>query len=160
MNPFISSRNIFHSHRHTTKLFKSFVLSFSTPHPNIPPSRTQIQTRFTHTTSFTMSPASNSSDLKSNQAKAKSHGHDSSDVEGEHNEWKFRAPYLIHENLENGDGSDGEEGVDAEKNGNGKRVREDRFRVWYEGSCHCGRVQYQLGRERPLASKICHCGTW
>jgi len=96
----------------------------------------------------------------------KSHGHDSSDVEGEHNEWKFRAPYLIHENLENdGEGSGGEEGSGneegVEKNENGKRVREggEKFKVWYEGSCHCGRVRYQLGRERPLASKICHCGT-
>lgn len=24
-------------------------------------------------------------------------------------------------------------------------------------SCHCGRVKYSLGRERPLASKFCHC---
>lgn len=24
-------------------------------------------------------------------------------------------------------------------------------------SCHCGRVKYSLGRERPLASKYCHC---
>lgn len=27
----------------------------------------------------------------------------------------------------------------------------------WEGSCHCGRVQYTISREKPLASKYCHC---
>ncbi|PKS06240.1 hypothetical protein jhhlp_006986 [Lomentospora prolificans] len=27
----------------------------------------------------------------------------------------------------------------------------------HRGSCHCGRIQYSLAREEPLASKYCHC---
>ena len=49
-------------------------------------------------------------------------------------EWKTRPPYKIHDNDKN-------------------------FNALYEGSCHCGRVQYQLSREKPLASKYCHCTT-
>lgn len=33
---------------------------------------------------------------------------------------------------------------------------EDHKPVW-QGACHCGRVQYTLSRETPLASKYCHC---
>lgn len=29
--------------------------------------------------------------------------------------------------------------------------------IKHEASCHCGRVQYQLNREVPLDSKLCHC---
>jgi hypothetical protein len=49
-------------------------------------------------------------------------------------EWKHREPYKIH-----GD----DEGFD----------------VKWKGKCHCGKVQYQLSREKPLASKFCHCTT-
>ena len=49
-------------------------------------------------------------------------------------EWKTRAPYKIHE---------------SDKD----------FHVRYEGGCHCGRVKYQLSREKPLDSKFCHCTT-
>ncbi len=49
-------------------------------------------------------------------------------------EWKHRAPYKIHENDAN-------------------------FKVRYEGGCHCGRVRYQLSREKPLDAKYCHCTT-
>lgn len=49
-------------------------------------------------------------------------------------DWKTRAPYKIH---------------DAAKD----------FDVKHEGSCHCGKVKYQLSREKPLASKYCHCTT-
>lgn len=53
-------------------------------------------------------------------------------------EWKKQAPYKIHHNkTENG---------------------ED-FKVRYDASCHCGKVEYQLSREKPLASKMCHCTT-
>lgn len=31
------------------------------------------------------------------------------------------------------------------------------FKVEWEASCHCGNVKYQLNREKPLASKYCHC---
>jgi hypothetical protein len=65
---------------------------------------------------------------------AKSSGHKSDDVDGEQNEWKFRAPYKVHSNDEN-------------------------FKALYEASCHCGRVKYQLSREKPLDAKFCHCGT-
>lgn len=49
-------------------------------------------------------------------------------------EWKTRAPYKVHENDPN-------------------------FNVRYEGACHCGRVKYQLSREKPLDAKYCHCTT-
>ncbi|KAF2455645.1 Mss4-like protein [Lineolata rhizophorae] len=48
--------------------------------------------------------------------------------------WKFRAPYRVHE-------------------------PSDHFRVRYEAQCHCGKVKYQLSREVPLDSKLCHCTT-
>jgi len=50
------------------------------------------------------------------------------------NGWKQQAPYRVHEPNEN-------------------------FVVRYEASCHCGRVKYQLSRQAPLASKLCHCTT-
>ncbi|EPE33858.1 Mss4-like protein [Glarea lozoyensis ATCC 20868] len=68
------------------------------------------------------------------KAKAHSSTQNKEDLEGEHNEWKFRVPYKVHENDKN-------------------------FKALYEGSCHCGRVQYQLSREKPLDAKFCHCST-
>ena len=59
---------------------------------------------------------------------------DQGEMHGESNEWKYRAPYSVHDNDPN-------------------------FHVRYEGSCHCGKVQYQLSREKPLDSKYCHCTT-
>lgn len=49
-------------------------------------------------------------------------------------DWQKRAPYKIHEPNEN-------------------------FKARYEASCHCGKVKYQLSREEPLDSKLCHCTT-
>lgn len=49
-------------------------------------------------------------------------------------DWKERAPYAIHKPSEH-------------------------FEARYEGSCHCGKVTFQLSREKPLASKYCHCTT-
>ncbi|KAL9123373.1 MAG: hypothetical protein Q9187_000055 [Circinaria calcarea] len=49
-------------------------------------------------------------------------------------DWKYRAPYKVHDNDPN-------------------------FKVVYEGGCHCGRVKYQLSRDKPLDSKYCHCTT-
>lgn len=49
-------------------------------------------------------------------------------------EWKHREPYRVHND-------------------------DDSFPAKWEGSCHCGKVQYQLSREKPLASKFCHCKT-
>ncbi|KAK5161599.1 hypothetical protein LTR04_004092 [Oleoguttula sp. CCFEE 6159] len=49
-------------------------------------------------------------------------------------EWKTRPPYRIHESNDN-------------------------FDAKYDASCHCGKVKYQLSREEPLDSKLCHCTT-
>lgn len=48
--------------------------------------------------------------------------------------WKYRAPYAVHD------------------------AKED-FDVKCKGNCHCGKVQFELSRDRPLASKLCHCTT-
>lgn len=64
---------------------------------------------------------------------AKSNGHAAHDIDGEHNDWKFRAPYKIHDN--------------------------GHFKAVLEGGCHCGKVRYQLSRDRPLKAKFCHCST-
>lgn len=58
----------------------------------------------------------------------------SSRTDREEDQWKFRAPYKIHDKGEN-------------------------FDVKWKGKCHCGAVQYELSREKPLASKYCHCTT-
>jgi hypothetical protein len=50
------------------------------------------------------------------------------------NDWKTRAPYKIHEPNEH-------------------------FKARYEAACHCGKVEYELSREEPLDSKLCHCTT-
>ncbi|TGO70651.1 hypothetical protein BELL_0690g00050 [Botrytis elliptica] len=80
-----------------------------------------------------MSPSSDNSTSNAKN-EARSQGHKDEDIEGDHNEWKFRVPYKVHENAED-------------------------FKVLYEGGCHCGRVKYQLSRERPLSAKFCHCTT-
>ena len=49
-------------------------------------------------------------------------------------EWKQRPPYRVHED-------------------------NDKFEVKHEASCHCGKVKYQLSRQEPLDSKLCHCTT-
>lgn len=49
-------------------------------------------------------------------------------------DWQKKPPYSIHE-------ADGD------------------FKARYEASCHCGKVKYQLSREVPLNSKLCHCTT-
>jgi hypothetical protein len=86
---------------------------------------------------------SNSPDQSNKQAKMsdnggsgeKAHQYQASDrTDREEDQWKFRAPYKIHEGDSN-------------------------FDVKWKGKCHCGRVQYQLSREKPLASKYCHCTT-
>jgi hypothetical protein len=62
--------------------------------------------------------------------------HASSDkekLEGEENQWKFRAPYKIQ--------------------------NEDTFKSRYEGGCHCGKVQFHVNQTKPLEAKYCHCTT-
>ena len=50
----------------------------------------------------------------------------------ENEQWKLRSPYKVHN-------------------------PDDGFKALYEGACHCGKVTFQLSREKPLASKYCHC---
>ncbi|KAK0714159.1 Mss4-like protein [Lasiosphaeria miniovina] len=57
-----------------------------------------------------------------------------SSTDREKDQWKFRAPYRIHDDP-------------------------DGFDVKWTGKCHCGAVQYELSRDKPLASKYCHCTT-
>ncbi|KAI4169551.1 MAG: hypothetical protein LQ343_005631 [Gyalolechia ehrenbergii] len=59
---------------------------------------------------------------------------DPGSTEGDLNAWKHRPPYRVHDKAED-------------------------FKVRYEGSCHCGKVKYQLSREKPLDAKYCHCTT-
>lgn len=56
------------------------------------------------------------------------------DLEVQHNEWKLRAPYKVHDAAEG-------------------------FQPVYEASCQCGRVVYQINRDKPLDAKYCHCTT-
>lgn len=53
----------------------------------------------------------------------------------EEDQWKHKEPYKIH---------------DGDK---------EEFEVKWKGRCHCGKVNYQLSREKPLAAKFCHCTT-
>lgn len=68
---------------------------------------------------------------------AKSKGNSQESLEGPENEWKFKAPYKIHENSDEG----------------------EKFEAKLEGHCHCGKVHYQLSRDKPLDAKYCHCTT-
>ncbi|KAK7224865.1 hypothetical protein V2G26_012868 [Clonostachys chloroleuca] len=56
------------------------------------------------------------------------------DDHGVDEKWKHRAPYRVRQSTEE-------------------------FEVKWRGSCHCGKVKYQLSRDKPLASKYCHCRT-
>ncbi|KAK3346377.1 Mss4-like protein [Lasiosphaeria hispida] len=57
-----------------------------------------------------------------------------SSTDREEDQWKYRPPYSIRNNP-------------------------DDFPVKWRGKCHCGAVEYQLSRDKPLASKYCHCTT-
>jgi hypothetical protein len=50
------------------------------------------------------------------------------------NDWKTKAPYRLHDPNEH-------------------------FEARYEAACHCGKVEYEISREEPLDSKLCHCTT-
>jgi len=56
------------------------------------------------------------------------------DMNDEAHAWKQRAPYRVHDSNES-------------------------FKARYNGNCHCGRVKYELSREKPVGSKYCHCTT-
>jgi len=123
--------NVAENFLHSSIYYKSnspFLLTHSQT-PYQPPDSTIKPAQSTRTHAIKTMPPS--ADEKST---AKMSGHKSEDVEGSHNDWKFRAPYLVHTNDSN-------------------------FKSLYDGSCHCGRVQYQLSREKPLYAKYCHCST-
>ena len=63
------------------------------------------------------------------------HQHQAGDTtHREEDQWKFRAPYKVQENDSN-------------------------FKAVWKAQCHCGKVKYELSREKPLAAKYCHCTT-
>ncbi len=77
--------------------------------------------------------------IKSKQTgeKEESHQHQAGNgTDREIDQWKHREPYAVH---------------DHERN--------DNFDVKWEGSCHCGKVTYELSRDKPLSAKYCHCTT-
>ena len=90
------------------------------------PSRSCLPRPFAH---FSTSAMTSSSAYRSNGDNG-----DDANMHGELNEWKYRAPYKVHDNDPN-------------------------FKVRYRASCHCGKVKYQLSREKPLDAKYCHCRT-
>ena len=49
-------------------------------------------------------------------------------------DWKHKVPYRVHE-------------------------KQGDFDTKWVGTCHCGKVKYQLNRDKPLDSKYCHCTT-
>ena len=74
---------------------------------------------------------------KNTGEKEESHQHQAGNgTDRDIDQWKHREPYAVHDN---------------EKN--------EKFDVKWEGSCHCGKVTYQLSRDKPLAAKYCHCTT-
>ena len=114
----------------------SIKISFSShpPHINLKPSSHISQPKRFFTTSK-MSSEPNGVPSKQTVEKADAHQYQAgSTTDREEDQWKHREPYKVHEK------------------------RED-FDVKWEGSCHCGKVTYQLSREKPLAAKYCHCTT-
>lgn len=71
---------------------------------------------------------------ESNHAWVTGAGEKSEELEIRHDEWKFRAPYKVHDAMEG-------------------------FQSVYEASCQCGRVVYHINRDRPVDAKYCHCIT-
>jgi hypothetical protein len=71
------------------------------------------------------SPCQTHNDFEEGKKTAREKGNNKEDVEGER---KFRAPYKTHHDNKG-------------------------FNALYEASCYCGRVNYQLSREKPLDAK-------
>lgn len=93
-----------------------------------------------------------SSDGDSPQPDHEPHQHQaSSTTHRQEDEWKHRAPYRIHKSFS--------PKMDGNKEESENEEKEEDFPVKWRGQCHCGRVKYQLRRERPLSSKYCHCTT-
>lgn len=82
----------------------------------------------------------------------------SSTTHRQEDEWKYRAPYNIHKSSPSSSSSTSKDSSSSTADENDDEDDED-FPVKWRGRCHCGRVRYQLRRERPLASKYCHCTT-
>jgi len=87
-----------------------------------------------HTTKKSHNEDKSSSTSEKQNVNDPSQNHEQTEsVEGIH-EWKTRPPYQIH-------------------------TKHEHFDARHEASCHCGKVTYQLSREEPLDSKLCHCTT-
>ncbi|KAF5692310.1 hypothetical protein FCIRC_48 [Fusarium circinatum] len=63
-------------------------------------------------------------------------GHKHEFAHDNHDDWETQPPYTRPD-----------EATEKRKN----------FEKKVHGSCHCGRVQYWLNSDKPLASKYCHC---
>lgn len=72
------------------------------------------------------------SQSKPDKQKTANLGNKPGDLDSDHDEWKYKAPYKVH-NVAEG------------------------FKAVYEASCHCGRVTYQLSKDKPSDAKYCHC---
>ena len=120
--------------RYTTRIVSRSLLSIPTQASN------SIRT-FQTTASIKMPNKHNNKEGKEHiskeSASAADEGHQfqaGNTTDRKEDEWKHNPPYSIHGDDEN-------------------------FNAVWEGGCHCGKVQYQLSREKPLAAKYCHCTT-
>ena len=105
------------------------VSNFTTKFPTLPAGLAAL-------TAKPVRPLSTSQALKMPSAEGgHPHVQDTNGMSDEEKEsWKSRAPYIVHEAKEN-------------------------FDAKWKGSCHCGKVKYQLNRDKPLVAKYCHCTT-
>ena len=100
-----------------------------------PPSSLRLSRAFSFTSFRAMANTSESAAERSGTSHEHPHQQRAKEQHSEgHNAWKTRPPYAIPN-------------------------EDDGFEAKYNASCHCGKVEYQLSRERPLDSKLCHCGT-
>jgi hypothetical protein len=90
----------------------------------------QITTKFSKIDPNRAMPTTRNHSTQQEMAASKENGEKQEKVEG----WKTKPPYSIHKS-------------------------NDDFKVVYEANCHCERVKYQLSRDAPLDSKLCHCTT-
>lgn len=122
--------------RSSSSAILSYCYSTSTkPSPNTPASAfTAPQTPdCSNETIAAVAAAAANTAAASTYAKMDPHEVDKESKEGL-NDWKLRPPYQMHK-------------------------KNDGFHARYHASCHCGKVEYELSREEPLDSKLCHCTT-
>ncbi|KAM7218062.1 Mss4-like protein [Rhypophila decipiens] len=94
-----------------------------------------IKANFSSTTRWTNMSDTKDESKQNGGAGAEAHQFQAgTSTDREEDQWKFRAPYRVHED-------------------------NDKFEAKWTGKCHCGKIEYQLSREKPLSSKYCHCTT-